>query len=282
MRTDPAGQRAAFEDAAARLVRGEDPNRVLHAGYRLTRRDRRALRAVATIAAADRTLEVPDADAQEFAALLASRAVPLRLVEADAARKRWRLRVGGALRRFMLRPALAGAIVLTLGMGSTAVAAFHSSPTSPLYPVRRALERARLALTFADHARAQAHIDLAKQRLAEAEALARGGAQDRADSLTEDARAEIQAAKDTAASLDPEDAEEIEDQASSLEEEADDDSHHGGDEQDADDADDDDADHVDEPDAPDDSTSPDSSGSGSSGSSGSGSSGSGGSGSSDD
>lgn len=72
-----------------------------------------------------------------------------------------------SLRRLVL--AAAGAAVLVVA-GAVAASA-DSLPDSPLYPVKGALEHARGALAFSPSDRLSYHLELARTRLAEAEAM---------------------------------------------------------------------------------------------------------------
>jgi hypothetical protein len=76
---------------------------------------------------------------------------------------------GFVTRRSM--PILALALVLTLGLGTTAAASQDARPGDLLFPVDRALEQARLALTRNDEKRAELHIALAEERLEELRSL---------------------------------------------------------------------------------------------------------------
>ena len=77
-------------------------------------------------------------------------------------------------------------IVLVMAVGGTgAVAASSDSmPDQHLYPVKRAVEEARLVLTFSSNGRAQLHARFADRRVEEIAVLSRKGDSKRVSSLT--------------------------------------------------------------------------------------------------
>ena len=79
-------------------------------------------------------------------------------------------------------------IVLVMAVGGTGVVAASSDsmPDQPLYPVKRAVEEARLVLTFSSNGRAQLHARFADRRIEEIAVLSRKGDAKRVSSLTTD------------------------------------------------------------------------------------------------
>ena len=73
----------------------------------------------------------------------------------------------------ILRPALAGAVILVLVFAGATSAAASSLPGDPLYAVKRAGEDVRLALTFDDVARTQLLSELTDRRLEELAEIAK-------------------------------------------------------------------------------------------------------------
>lgn len=77
-------------------------------------------------------------------------------------------------------------------------AAFASTdalPDSPLYPVKRVTEHARLAITFSDESRAIYHLELIERRTLELAAVAESGDQARAEELSRDVLKNIEFAR---------------------------------------------------------------------------------------
>ena len=91
----------------------------------------------------------------------------------------WRQRAQWALGGTRWQPALARAIPIFLALlligGGTVHASADSLPGSPLYPVKRAVERTQLFLAPTLQRRAQLHVALADKRLAEGIIMARRG-----------------------------------------------------------------------------------------------------------
>ncbi|MGQ9584840.1 MAG: DUF5667 domain-containing protein [Anaerolineae bacterium] len=83
----------------------------------------------------------------------------------------------GRLGTAVFRPALSLFIVIILFtfVGFTAQAASQSLPGSPLYPVKLAVERTQVALTFDPAAEARLEMTLAERRLSEVRLLAQTG-----------------------------------------------------------------------------------------------------------
>jgi hypothetical protein len=91
------------------------------------------------------------------------------------------MQVERRLRLRRLAPALAGVLLtvfLTLGMVGVARASAELLPGDPLYPLKRGVEQARLAITFDEEEQAQLVRAHAHERLAEIESLARLGRHD--------------------------------------------------------------------------------------------------------
>jgi hypothetical protein len=84
------------------------------------------------------------------------------------------LRIPARLQRVLLRTALALALLLVVGSGAVSAAA-GSLPGSPLYPLKLAVEDARLSLTFSLPARAQLYMRFSQQRTTELVRLATAG-----------------------------------------------------------------------------------------------------------
>lgn len=140
--------------------------------------DQEALRSLLSFAAELReTLPAPGPEAafaQNSEARLLNR-LRTRIRDQKVARSK-QVERRGWLRR--LAPALAGvllAAILTLGMVGVARASAESLPGDPLYPVKRGVEQARLALTFDEQEQAELVRKHARERLTEIESLARMG-----------------------------------------------------------------------------------------------------------
>lgn len=114
---------------------------------------------------------------------------------------RWRQRVALTLRRPRWQPALARAIPLLLALlligGGTVYASADSLPGSPLYPVKRAVERTRLLVAPTLESRAQLHLEFADKRLAEGIIVARQGKDDQANQLVSEYERELHTALST-------------------------------------------------------------------------------------
>ncbi len=76
-----------------------------------------------------------------------------------------------------------------------AYASVDALPDSPLYPVKRATEHARLAITFSDESRAIYHLELIERRTLELAAVAESGDQTRAEELSRDVLKNIEFAR---------------------------------------------------------------------------------------
>jgi hypothetical protein len=101
-----------------------------------------------------------------------------RMLAAAAHRRRGpRWNPFGALPRPAARLAFAGALAVALLVGglTSAAASGKSLPGDPLYPVKLAVENARLAVAFDPAARARLHAQFADVRLSEAQQLIAAG-----------------------------------------------------------------------------------------------------------
>ena len=78
------------------------------------------------------------------------------------------------------------ALFVVLSTGAAAYASTDALPDSPLYPVKRATEHARLAITFSDESRAIYHLELIERRTLELAAVAESGDQALAEELSRD------------------------------------------------------------------------------------------------
>ncbi len=76
-----------------------------------------------------------------------------------------------------------------------AYASNDALPDSPLYPVKRATEHARLAITFSDESRAIYHLELIERRTLELAAVAESGDQVLAEELSRDVLKNIEFAR---------------------------------------------------------------------------------------
>lgn len=76
-----------------------------------------------------------------------------------------------------------------------AYASTDALPDSPLYPVKRATEHARLAITFSDESRAIYHLELIERRTLELAAVAESGDQQKAEELSRDVLKNIEFAR---------------------------------------------------------------------------------------
>lgn len=86
------------------------------------------------------------------------------------------------------------ALFVVLSTGA-AYASTDALPDSPLYPVKRATEHARLAVTFSDESRAMYHLELIERRTLELAAVAESGDQTRAEELSRDVLKNIEFAR---------------------------------------------------------------------------------------
>ena len=71
--------------------------------------------------------------------------------------------------------AITALLVLVLGGGSTVAAAGNSLPDQPLYPVKLATEKVRIAVTFSRLGKAELYVQLADERVNEVIAMAEKG-----------------------------------------------------------------------------------------------------------
>lgn len=115
------------------------------------------------------------------AALRADLVEAARQVRAPSAVARLRARVSATSMRWRRSPRVAAAgasVVLALsGSGGMAIAADRALPNDVLYPAKLVLEDVRIALVLDGAHRGQAHLEQARDRVAEAEAVAVGGDQ---------------------------------------------------------------------------------------------------------
>ena len=86
------------------------------------------------------------------------------------------------------------ALFVILSTGA-AYASTDALPDSPLYPVKRATEHARLAITFSDESRAIYHLELIERRTLELAAVAESGDQQKAEELSRDVLKNIEFAR---------------------------------------------------------------------------------------
>ncbi len=84
-------------------------------------------------------------------------------------------RLFGLFRQRWLASGVAAAVTVAVISGGVSVASAGALPDEPLYPVKRGIEQARLALTFDDSSRAELILSLADQRLREIEETERRG-----------------------------------------------------------------------------------------------------------
>ena len=82
----------------------------------------------------------------------------------------------------------AAVVVVLMGIGGSGIVAASSDsmPDEPLYPVKRAVEDARLVFTFSSDSKAQLHAKYADRRVVEIAVLSRKGKSHRVESLTAD------------------------------------------------------------------------------------------------
>lgn len=100
---------------------------------------------------------------------------------------------GFAVRPFIYRVA-AVTIALALILGSVGYASTDSMPDDPLYPVKQLIEKIRLAVTTDNQAEVELHLQLAEERLAEADAMAEEGKTDEARQALNDLNKEMREA----------------------------------------------------------------------------------------
>lgn len=105
----------------------------------------------------------------------------------------WNTRASGWTRAWAVGFAtMAVFVILSTG---AAYASTDALPDSPLYPVKRATEHARLAITFSDASRAIYHLELIERRTLELAAVAESGDQARAEELSRDVLKNIEFAR---------------------------------------------------------------------------------------
>ena len=105
----------------------------------------------------------------------------------------WNTRASGWTRVWAVGFAtMAMFVVLSTG---AAYASNDALPDSPLYPVKRATEHARLAITFSDESRAIYHLELIERRTLELAAVAESGDQALAEELSRDVLKNIEFAR---------------------------------------------------------------------------------------
>ena len=133
-----------------------------------------------------RTLDfTPAAAAKARARLLLQAAIARQKMRRE---RKWRWprlpRMTGAPRWAMS----AAAVVVLMAVGGSGIVAASSDsmPDEPLYPVKRAVEEARLVLTFSNDSKAQLHARFADRRVNEIAVLSRKGKSHRVESLTAD------------------------------------------------------------------------------------------------
>ncbi len=105
----------------------------------------------------------------------------------------WNTRASG-WRRVWAAGFASMALFVILSTGA-AYASNDALPDSPLYPVKRATEHARLAITFSDESRAIYHLELIERRTLELAAVAESGDQTRAEALSRDVLKNIEFAR---------------------------------------------------------------------------------------
>jgi hypothetical protein len=93
----------------------------------------------------------------------------------DRGQTPWRRRLVGLLMPAArsVAAACAAALVLVFALSGIRTASASALPGSPLYPAKLAVEQINLLVAISPDARAQAHLNIAMDRLAEAEAAAR-------------------------------------------------------------------------------------------------------------
>ncbi|MDQ1695835.1 MAG: hypothetical protein QOJ03_1188 [Frankiaceae bacterium] len=133
---------------------------------------------VAPFAALARSLTVlpaPAGPTPEFRSALRQRLVAVATVQgvAEAASPATRLREAGGTWKFQRRMAvLAGGAAAVTAIAGVGVGASRSLPGDPFYGVKRATERVQLAAAEGREAKGKRHLEFARTRLAEVEALA--------------------------------------------------------------------------------------------------------------
>lgn len=86
-------------------------------------------------------------------------------------KKTWLSGATRIIRHYPLRTRAVGAVALVVLAGGVVAATPSSKPGDPLYNVELTMEQLRLSLSFSDEAKEGTHLDIAKQRLQEIQAL---------------------------------------------------------------------------------------------------------------
>lgn len=154
--------------------RADEFDRLIDAGERTDDPTNAPMLAVTT---ALRDLPAVPAPRAEFRAQLRQRLVAVAAVQVPEAEASPVAKVREATRTWRVQrrmvAAAAGAAVVTAVAG-VGVGASRSVPGQPFYGVKKAAEGAQLATTFGTEARGKRHLEFARTRLSEVEALAAG------------------------------------------------------------------------------------------------------------
>jgi len=109
--------------------------------------------------------------------------------------QRWLAHLLALWQNWQWRQAFAGAVAILVAVvligGGTIVASAESLPDHPLYPVKRAVESARLLLAVSPQSKAALHVEFASRRLNEAMAVAQKGQPDQAKELIQEYSSEL-------------------------------------------------------------------------------------------
>ncbi len=112
--------------------------------------------------------------------------------------QRWLAGFAACLRSWQWQRAFVGALAILMAVvligGGTVVASAESLPDHPLYPVKRAVESARLLLAASPESRAMLHVEFANRRLNEAVAVAQKGQLETAKNLLTEYNSELMSA----------------------------------------------------------------------------------------
>src|SRR5579875_2571141 len=165
----PASPADRLASALAELdQRGWDLDAFLSEHGDLTPAVEAALRAAARVRRAPRPVPSPAFRARAQARFAVH-------VLHDRGQTPWRHRLVGLLMPAArsVAAACAAALVLALALSGIRTASASALPGSPLYPAKLAVEQINLLVAISPDARAQAHLNIAMDRLAEAEAAAR-------------------------------------------------------------------------------------------------------------
>lgn len=120
-------------------------------------------------------IEESQATARPALAPVRAAAVPARPAAPELETRRARV-IPLPRRRFVVRRSLVAAVAAAMLVALPMVAGANSLPGSPLFPVRQAIERVQLALTFDETAKGFRQIEYAKQYQQDAEQLVGSGA----------------------------------------------------------------------------------------------------------